>query len=114
MTKPGKTLLRTVIAAIVGGIVGGSLAANHHQIAHTLFHFSPAMLAAIALICFFSIFWSAISKNSAPTQSSESQGSRQFHLIVLNLGVLILILPIPGLTRQILPARHILEIFGLL
>ena len=113
MTKLGKTLLRTLIAGVIGGIIGGSLAANHHQVANTLFHLSPAMLAAIALIALFSVFWSAVSKNSAPTQSSESFWSRRLHLIVLNLGVLLLILPVPGLTRQILPASHLLEALGL-
>ena len=71
------------------------------------------MLAAIALICLFSIYWDAAAKNTAPAQSSESPWSRRFHLIVLNLSVLLLILPIPGLTRRFLPTRPILEALGL-
>jgi protein-S-isoprenylcysteine O-methyltransferase Ste14 len=113
MTRTFKALLRMLILGAVGGIIGGSLAANRRQIAHTLFQIPPAMLAAIALICLFSIYWDAAAKNTAPAQSSESPWSRRFHLIVLNLSVLLLILPIPGLTRRFLPTRPILEALGL-
>jgi protein-S-isoprenylcysteine O-methyltransferase Ste14 len=112
MTKLSKTLLQMAIAGAIGGIIGGFLAASHRSIAQSL-HFSSAMLASIALICLFSIFWNRAAKSAAPTQSSESTWSRQFHLIVLNLGVLLLILPVPELTRQILPASHLLQALGL-
>src|ERR1035438_7387067 len=113
MTRTFKALLRMLILGAVGGIIGGSLAANRRQIPHTPFQIPPAMLAAIALICLFSIYWDAAAKNTAPTQSSESPWSRRLHLIVLNLSVLLLILPIPGLTRRFLPTRPILEALGL-
>jgi protein-S-isoprenylcysteine O-methyltransferase Ste14 len=75
--------------------------------------FPRGMMIAIALICFFSIYWSAAAKNSAPTQSSESAWSRRLHLIVLNSAVLLLIFPVPGLTRRFLPASRILTAAGL-
>jgi protein-S-isoprenylcysteine O-methyltransferase Ste14 len=100
--------------ALAVGIIGACLAAKRRPIAHTFLPMPSAVLAAIVLICLFSFFWNRIGKNAAPTQSSESRWSRQFHLIVLNLSVLLLMLPIPGLTRQILPANHFLQALGLL
>ena len=75
--------------------------------------FPRGMMIAIALICFFSIYWSAAAKDSAPTQSSESVWSRRLHLIVLNSAVLLLIFPVPGLTRRFLPSIRILTALGL-
>ena len=41
---------------------------------------TPAMGASIAILCIFSIYWSAAAKNSKPAESSESAGSRRLHL----------------------------------
>src|SRR6202041_1449588 len=55
---------------------------------------TPAMGASIAILCIFSIYWSAAAKNSKPAESSESAGSRRLHLFVLNGGGLLPILSI--------------------
>ncbi|MGB6158342.1 MAG: isoprenylcysteine carboxylmethyltransferase family protein [Acidobacteriaceae bacterium] len=114
MTRTTKTFLKMLIAGAVGAIIGGTLVAHHTaSTVPTRLIFPRGMMLAIALICFFSIYWSAAAKDSAPTQSSESVWSRRLHLIVLNSAVLLLILPVPGLTRRFLPASRILTVAGL-
>jgi protein-S-isoprenylcysteine O-methyltransferase Ste14 len=114
MNRTAKTLLKMLIAGAIGGIIGAGLVSHHSASnAPRWLMFPRGMMIAIALICFFSIYWSAAAKNSAPTQSSESAWSRRLHLIVLNSAVLLLIFPVPGLTRRFLPASRILTAAGL-
>jgi protein-S-isoprenylcysteine O-methyltransferase Ste14 len=72
------------------------------------------MLLSVALICLFSVYWSIAAKDSAPTKTSESKWSRGLHLALVNGGVLLLILPVPGLTRRFLPDSRFLVAAGLL
>jgi protein-S-isoprenylcysteine O-methyltransferase Ste14 len=111
MTRTTNTLLKMLIAGAVGGIIGGGLVA--HRNASSLLMVPRGMGIAIALICFFSIYWSAAAKDSAPAQSSESVWSRRLHLIVLNSAVLLLIVPAPGLTWRFLPAGRMFTALGL-
>jgi protein-S-isoprenylcysteine O-methyltransferase Ste14 len=114
MTRTAKTLLKMLIAGAVGGIIGAQLVAHHTASDSPRWLMFPrGMMIAIALICFFSIYWSAAAKDSAPTQSSESFWSRRLHLIVLNSGALLLIIPVPGLTWRFLPASRLLTAAGL-
>jgi len=114
MNRTAKTLLKMLIAGAIGGISGAGLVGHHTASDNPRWLMLPrGMWLAIALICFFSIYWSAAAKNSAPTQSSESAWSRRLHLIVLNSAVLLLIFPVPGLTRRFLPASRILTAAGL-
>jgi len=80
----------------------------------TLLVLTPSLMASIAVLCVFSIYWSVAAKDSKPPRSSESKTSRYFHLLVINAGVLLLILSVPGLTRRFLPASHGFQISGLL
>lgn len=61
----------------------------------------PAALLWIA----FSVYWGIAGRNSAPTRSSESRASTWFHQIVLLLALLLLFIPVPGLTGWFLPQR---------
>jgi protein-S-isoprenylcysteine O-methyltransferase Ste14 len=72
------------------------------------------MTLAVALLCFFSVYWSIAAKDSKPTKSSESKWSRGLHLALVNGGVLLLILPVPGLTRRFLPESNFLVAAGLI
>lgn len=85
----------------------------HQHLVNKLYAMSHPMTWAVVLILLFSVYWSAVSKNSKPAQSSESTASRQFHLIVLNGGVILLILSIPGLTGRFLPQSRALIAAGL-
>src|SRR5262249_50646635 len=75
--------------------------------------FTPAMRVSVGLWVIFSIYWSVVSKDRAPTKSGESIASRQAHVIAVNAALLLLIVPIPGLTRRILPDTRPLHIAGL-
>ena len=114
MTRTANIFFKMLIAAAVGGIIGGGLVAHDTASDAPRWLMVPrGMWIAIALICFFSIYWSAAAKDSAPTQSSESVWSRRLHLIVLNSAVLLLIFPVPGLTRRFLPPSRMLTVAGL-
>jgi protein-S-isoprenylcysteine O-methyltransferase Ste14 len=80
---------------------------------HGVFQLTPAMMVAMAILCVFSLYWSAAAKDSKPAQSSESKASRAFHVTVLNTAVLLLLLTIPGLTGRFLPAAPALAGAGL-
>ena len=111
-----KTRQYVISAAIAGAIAGASFAMAHRRHPEPvppLLQFSWPMVIAIVLICVFSIYWDTAAKGNAPTQASESAASRRFHLITLNVGVLILVLPLPGLTHRFLPRSHILILPGL-
>lgn len=61
----------------------------------------PALLLWIG----FSVYWGIAAKNRAPDKSSESKKSTMFHQIVLNASLLLLFIPVPGLTGWFLPER---------
>jgi protein-S-isoprenylcysteine O-methyltransferase Ste14 len=58
---------------------------------------------AFILWLLFQVYWSASSRNSAPTKSSESRGSTVFHQVVINVAYLLLFWPAPGLKGWFLP-----------
>jgi protein-S-isoprenylcysteine O-methyltransferase Ste14 len=114
MTTAAKTLKRMVVAAAVGGAMG-ALFTHWKGAAQFRAHnrLSDGMWMSVVLWCVFSIYWSIAAKDSAPTQSSESVWSRQWHLFLVNAALLLLVLPIPGLTRRFLPANEAIVISGL-
>lgn len=72
-----------------------------------------AMRLSVGLWALFSIYWSIASKDRAPDRSSESFWSRQWHLLLVNAALLLLILPVPGLTYRFLPDSNWLVAVGL-
>lgn len=61
----------------------------------------------------FLIYWSVAAKNSAPATRAESSKSRAIHQAILNGSLLLLFIPVPGLTRWFLPASPYLVPVGL-
>lgn len=61
----------------------------------------PALLLWIG----FSAYWGRAARNRAPDISSETKKSTVFHQIVLNAALLLLFIPVPGLTGWFLPER---------
>ena len=114
MTNTAKTLKTMLVAAVVGGAIGSMFThwkgASQFRAHNRL---PPGMWISVALWCVFSIYWSIAAKDSAPTKSSESVWSRQWHLFLVNAALLLLVLPVPGLTRRFLPANEPLIIAGL-
>ncbi|HEV2489568.1 MAG TPA: isoprenylcysteine carboxylmethyltransferase family protein [Candidatus Acidoferrales bacterium] len=110
MTKSTKTML---IATGVGALTGAlgirfipkqSLASFNSEV--------NRIIPSILLWLLFSLYWSYAAKDSASTKSSESRASSIFHQVVANAAILILLLPVPGLTRRFLPASNLLTAIG--
>lgn len=60
---------------------------------------------SIILWVIFSVYWTIASRNSATAKSSESKSSTAFHQIALNVALVLLFWPAPGLTSWFLPQR---------
>jgi protein-S-isoprenylcysteine O-methyltransferase Ste14 len=71
------------------------------------------MLVSMALWVGFSIYWSIAATDRAPSRSGESIVSRQFHVIAVNVALVVLLVPIPGLIRRFVPDTIALHILGL-
>jgi protein-S-isoprenylcysteine O-methyltransferase Ste14 len=89
-------ILRWVILAL---LAYGLFEAWRHRTAVLHSRVFPAFI----LWLLFQVYWSASSRNSAPTKSSESRGSTAFHQIVINVAYLLLFWPAPGLKGWFLP-----------
>lgn len=63
------------------------------------------VIPAIFLWLAFSIYWTIASRNSAKSAKSESKASTAFHQVVLNVALLLLFIPVPGLSGWFLPRR---------
>ncbi len=102
------------MAAVVGGAIG-ALLTRWKGMAQFRAHneLGVNMWISVALWCVFSIYWSIAAKDSAPTKSAESIWSRQWHLILVNGALLLLVFPVPGLTRRFLPANQWIIVAGL-
>jgi protein-S-isoprenylcysteine O-methyltransferase Ste14 len=61
----------------------------------------------------FIAYWSVAAKNSGAAKRSESQRSRGVHELLLNTGLLLLFLPIPGLAEYFLRPARFLTVAGL-
>jgi len=115
MTKTTNPLLKLGAALLIG--VALRLLLDHSRVFSALRampRFTPGIMASLLLWLVFSIYWSLAAKDSAPTKASESVWSRQLHLLLVNAGLLLLILPVHGLTRRFLPASQFFVVLGLL
>ncbi len=63
---------------------------------------SPAMLLAGAIWFGFTLYWSAAATKRPPTQRAESAASRQRHQTLLNVALLLLFVPVPGMRLPLL------------
>ena len=61
----------------------------------------PMWLAALGWIG-FAVYWGAAARNAADSKASESAGSRRIHVLLLNVGQLLLFVPVPGLRQPFL------------
>jgi protein-S-isoprenylcysteine O-methyltransferase Ste14 len=118
-----KELLRQiVIGGVVGaglgvvltkrGLLGPSLFSRHFNHFDYNIEFNR-ITPALILWVIFSIYWTAASRNSAKSKSSESNASTAFHQILLNAALPLLFIPVPGLKGWFLPQRfHFLVAVG--
>jgi protein-S-isoprenylcysteine O-methyltransferase Ste14 len=113
MNKTAKALRPLVLAAFAGaaiGAVGRKTSLLDFTKAMSL---TPAMRVSVGLWFVFSVYWSIASKDRAASRSGEPILSRQVHVIAVNLALLLLILPVPGLTQRLLPDTLALPAVGL-
>jgi protein-S-isoprenylcysteine O-methyltransferase Ste14 len=61
----------------------------------------------------FSVYWEIAAKNAAQEKSSESSTSRGLHVFMANVALLLLYVPVPGLTRRYLPTPQVFVAIGL-
>jgi protein-S-isoprenylcysteine O-methyltransferase Ste14 len=61
----------------------------------------------------FSIYWEIAAKNAAHEKSSEPSASRGLHVFMANVALLLLYVPVPGLTRRYLPTPQVFVPIGL-
>jgi protein-S-isoprenylcysteine O-methyltransferase Ste14 len=106
-------LVRVALAAVIGALIGVVGRKAHVLPDRGWLAFTRPMLVSLGLWVVFSIYWSIAAKDKAPTKSSESSLSRQLHVIVVNVALLILIFPIPGLTQRFAPDTPLLGFAGL-
>src|ERR1035441_3369716 len=65
---------------------------------------SIPMLLSAAEWAVFTLYWSVAAKNSSPAKSAESRNSRRVHELLVNLALLLVVFPVPGLpSRRFLP-----------
>lgn len=74
-----------------------------------LFYFRARILStplsiSAALWIAFLIYWSIAARRTVPTKSRESRPSRRLHEWMINIGLLLVFVPVPGLDRRILPS----------
>lgn len=110
-----RELIRQIVIAVVVGAALGVALTKTRWLGPSLFarHFNlfdynieiNRVTPAILLWLVFSIYWTIASTNSAKARSSESKASTAFHQIVLNVALLLLFIPVPGLTGWFLPRR---------
>jgi protein-S-isoprenylcysteine O-methyltransferase Ste14 len=96
-------------------------------VVYRVFHMPPAVVdrirasmapywplwASAGIWTLFSIYWEVAAKNAAPEKESESSASRGLHVILANAALLLLFVPVPGLTRRYLPAPQVFVPIGL-
>ena len=98
----GRTTLRGASAvAVMLLVVAGVVALVVWRAPHL--RFTP--LVASGLLWFaFIVYWSIAAADTARAKRSESRGSRALHQNLLNLGLLLLFLRLPGLEPRWVPA----------
>lgn len=68
---------------------------------------------SIAVWIVYSSYWSAAAKNSAAAKTVESPESRRVHELLLNFGLLLVFIPVPGLRQPLFTQSIISSVAGL-
>jgi protein-S-isoprenylcysteine O-methyltransferase Ste14 len=114
MTAKKNPIVQIALAAVIGGLIGAFGRKAHVLPDSAWLTFTRPILVSIGLWVAFSVYWSIAAKDKAPTKSSESTLSRQLHVVAVNIALLILIIPVPGLTQRFVPDTPVLITAGLI
>lgn len=74
---------------------------------------APEILVSGLLWVLLVVYWNIPLKDAPPAKSAESIKSRQLHQNLLLLAILLLFVPVPGLTRRIVQPTLALSLIGL-
>jgi len=83
---------------VVFGGVAAALVSFRARILSTPLSISAALWIA------FAVYWSIAARKTVATESRESRASRRVHEWMINIGLLLIFVPVPGLDRRILPS----------
>ncbi|MFO0983491.1 MAG: isoprenylcysteine carboxylmethyltransferase family protein [Planctomycetota bacterium] len=98
--KLGKLTLRGLPAVIAIVLMLGLVAALIIASRPSL-----GMLLSGGLWVAFMVYWGVTPQSTAPARRVESQTSRAHHQLLMQLGLLLLFVPVPGLMWRYLPER---------
>jgi len=71
------------------------------------------VLPGLILYGAFMIYWTLAARDTAPSESSESKCSSYLHQILWSAAFLLVIVPVPPLTRRFLPRTYLMLALGL-
>jgi protein-S-isoprenylcysteine O-methyltransferase Ste14 len=71
------------------------------------------MLVSAGIWLVFNIYWTSESRKSKATKKSETQKSTLIHQIAMNMSLVLLFAPIPGLVHHFLPESNLVIAIGL-
>ena len=78
------------------------------------FHYNiDRLLPGIAVYLAFGLYWWIASTNRAEDSAPESFGSSAIHKLLVNLSLLLICVPVPGLMQRMLPSTPLWLIIGL-
>ena len=72
------------------------------------------LLPGLAIYLIFGLYWLAASNNRAEDSAPESFGSSSIHKVLVNLSLLLICMPLPGLTLRLVPSTPLWLAIGLL
>ena len=104
-------VLKPLLGAAAGGALGAWAALHGFN-----FDFRDrwAMLLGVAPFIALSIFWAIAAKDRAPDRRSEAPTSAMLHQALVAASLLIIVVPISGLTARIYPNANVVVASGLL
>ena len=129
--------LITLFAAIAGAIYGAEAVTHAHQkglaatladwaVHHGLVSAASAqdyesaldfnihrLLPGLAISVLFSLYWVVASKNRADDVAPEAPASSSLHQLLAGVSLLLICLPMPGLTQRLLPSSALMLWVGL-
>ncbi len=78
----------------------------------SVMHAWPLWICA-AIWASFSVLWEVASRNTSSDKTTEPSGARAFHVLMVNGALLLIFVPVPGLTKRFVPGGNVWPIAGL-
>ena len=109
-------LVQVVIFGALGAWAGFRFSRSAHTAGGWSNYIAPRwpLLVSLALWVGFSIYWGVAARSASTVRSAESKGSRTFHMLLINGSMLLIFVPLPGLTGRFVPDTTLVHIIGIL